>query len=534
MELMSESEDLWPGPPDQRLGTFWDDYLLIPSTLKPLYGSVLDTARIVENDPIETTFLVPIPEEPVDNAYGGGVTRSKPSRRRDKPSKQQEEPPKQQDKPSKGVEELLWHCKVCDRSYTRRGNLRNHERTKHGIRFPGDKAKHSQKEGRCFLAKAQDDRMTKSMQSNPHEVSLHETSPLHISKDDSGGTPVTVSLIHRLESCLAELSFQSTKGFRIPLVIKIEGFTTNINIDVYDKSQTLPTDSGTTRFRRFLGDFKQSEPELRPEQPQPPPPSSRRQVLKVRRRRASLAMDHDSPDAVMDQQPITTIEAPEIMSDLQSSLVLSPFEDLAHSSSKDETKLTGHRKSDNFHELMKVEPSEIKEEVSSIEAAFSKKRKNPDDDASHYSGSLVDSSEEGDDSDGECDDITTWNCSQRDALPSFLPYIRAHDADTSSPCGDSPDSGSTTSGTTSTTPASSASGLTGGNGLQANGYTSLSAGIRASNNSNNPVLGTKDGMGPDLDSDPQPLPLVCWYSAAGIVCTAKYVKMSTEVRHLWK
>jgi hypothetical protein len=101
----------------------------------------------------------------------------------------------------------------------------------------------------------------------------------------------------------------------------------------------------------------------------------------------------------------------------------------------------------------------------SDDARVSKKREKPDDDASDCSGAF--SSEEGDDSDGECDNITTWNCSQRGALPYFLPYTRGHDADTSSPygdspCGDSPDSESTTSGTTSDTPASSISGLTGG------------------------------------------------------------------------
>ncbi|CAN9164736.1 unnamed protein product [Alternaria sp. RS040] len=233
--------------------------------------------------------------------------------------------------------------------------------------------------------------MTKSIQSNLRDVTLYETSPLQISKDELGGTPVTVGLIHRLESCLSELGSQSTKGFRIPLVIKTNGFTTNINIDVYDKSQTLPSDSGTTQSEPSPGDIKKSEPELRSEQLQLPPPPSPRQVLKVRRRRASLAVDYDNLDAVMDQQPITTIEAPEIMSDPHTSLILSPSKDLAHPSSKDEAKLMGHRKSDNLNESIKVEASEI-------EAPFSKKRKNPDDDASHCSGSLVDSGEEEDDS----------------------------------------------------------------------------------------------------------------------------------------
>lgn len=60
------------------------------------------------------------------------------------------------------------------------------------------------------------------------------------------------------------------------------------------------------------------EPEPQPEQLQPPPPP--RQVLKVRRRRATLVMNHDDMDAIMDQRPIPTIEAPEIMSEISSDL----------------------------------------------------------------------------------------------------------------------------------------------------------------------------------------------------------------------
>ncbi|KNG50593.1 hypothetical protein TW65_01966 [Stemphylium lycopersici] len=55
------------------------------------------------------------------------------------------------------------------------------------------------------------------------------------------------------------------------------------------------------------------EPEPQPEQLQPPPPP--RQVLKVRRRRATLVMNPDDMDAIMHQQPIPTIEAPELMSE---------------------------------------------------------------------------------------------------------------------------------------------------------------------------------------------------------------------------
>ncbi|RYN47867.1 hypothetical protein AA0118_g12016 [Alternaria tenuissima] len=232
--------------------------------------------------------------------------------------------------------------------------------------------------------------------------------------------------------------------------------------------------------------------------------------------------------------------------------------DKAHPSSKYEAKLTDYQGHGNSDEVDKarVKPelhrqgsrmsnqcvgSDIYSRAMSSDnySAFpgnpdmsSKKRHNPDDDASQCSGDF--SSEEGDDSDGECDNVTTWNCSQFYALPFFLPYIRGHEGDTSSPCSDSPDSGSTTSGTTSDTPTSSTSGRTGGNGLQGNGYTSPSSGIGASNNSNHPILGIKDGMGPNFASDPQPLPLICWYSAAGKACTSKHVKMSIEVRHLWK
>ncbi|CAN9248394.1 unnamed protein product [Alternaria alternata] len=80
----------------------------------------------------------------------------------------------------------------------------------------------------------------------------------------------------------------------------------------------------TTLPRNFMFHYRDGpapqtpEPEPQPEQLQPPPPP--RQVLKVRRRRATMALNHDSMDAVMDQQPIPTIEAPEIMSETSSDL----------------------------------------------------------------------------------------------------------------------------------------------------------------------------------------------------------------------
>lgn len=225
-------------------------------------------------------------------------------------------------------------------------------------------------------------------------------------------------------------------------------------------------------------------------------------------------------NAIMDQQPIPTIKAPEIMSNPHTPLILPPLENSAHSSGKDKVKLMAYQECDTTSELYK--------------AKVSKKRENLDDDASHCSGSLVDSSEEEDNSDYECDNIIIWNYSQHDALPSYLPYTRDYDENTSSPCSDSPESGSTTSGTTSdTTASSSASGLAGGNGLRGNEYTPPSAGTGFPNNGKNPVLRTKEGFGTRV-TDPQPLPLICWYPAAGIACNAKHVSSSSKTRYLWR
>ncbi|KAI4659057.1 uncharacterized protein J4E78_005481 [Alternaria triticimaculans] len=80
----------------------------------------------------------------------------------------------------------------------------------------------------------------------------------------------------------------------------------------------------TTLPRNFMFHYRDGpapqtpEPEPQPEQMQPPPPP--RQVLKVRRRRATLVMNNDDMDAVMDQRPIPTIEAPEVMSETPSLL----------------------------------------------------------------------------------------------------------------------------------------------------------------------------------------------------------------------
>jgi hypothetical protein len=181
-------------------------------------------------------------------------------------------------------------------------------------------------------------------------------------------------------------------------------------------------------------------------------------------------------------------------SDPRTLLRLSTFKNLTHPSSKDEVKL--------------IDCISYATEFESDHGRVSNKGKNADHDASHCSRAWVDSSEEGDDSDSdiECDNVTTWNCSQYDALTSFLPYIRGYDEDISSPCSDSPDNGSTTSGTTSDTPASSESNLTRGNGHQGNSDASPSAGRGASNNSNNSILGIRGGIRVKTIPDPQPLP----------------------------
>ena len=231
-------------------------------------------------------------------------------------------------------------------------------------------------------------------------------SPWQISKDISGETAITVDLLHKLGSCLSELSSQLPKGSSTLLVHKIDGATTNINVDMSDtvwpKPSTLLTNSGTAQLGPFLGDVKNSEAEPQYTQLQPPPLS--RQVHKVRHRSASLAVDHDDMDAVMDQQSIPTIEASKIIFDPHKPFMVSLFDHLAYPSSKDEGKLMGHRTSHIVHDLIKVEPSETKAEpseikaepseikagFSKIEAEFSKKRGNLDGHASHCSGVSVD------------------------------------------------------------------------------------------------------------------------------------------------
>jgi hypothetical protein len=418
---------------------------------------------LTPKDPVfESRFSLKGTSISADSGYGGSeATRSTHSRSRDELLKKRGE--------------LRWCCQLCHRSFDTQRRLRSHERLRHGI--------HGGTEGHRRLRS------------------------WYSSEDSDEITSFGVHYLHKLGYYLSKLRSQLPEGSPILLAHKINGVSTsfkvhkydatNINVNVYNtvgpQPPTLPTNSGVAQLGSFPSDIRKSQAGPQYEQLQPPPLS--RQVFKARGMSASPAMDHDNMDAIMDQQPVPTIEAPEIMSDPHTPLILPPSENSAHSSSKDEVKLMDYQEYNTTDELGKAE---------------------------------VD-----DDSDSECDN-NTWNCFQRDALPSFLPYVRSYDADTSSPYGDSPDSGSTTSGTKSDTPASSASGLTGGNGLQGNGYTSSSAVIGASNNSNDPNLRIKDVIRASFASDPQPLPLICWYAAAGIACTAKYVKMSTEVRHLWK
>ncbi|EOA84830.1 uncharacterized protein SETTUDRAFT_89769 [Exserohilum turcica Et28A] len=80
----------------------------------------------------------------------------------------------------------------------------------------------------------------------------------------------------------------------------------------------------TTLPRNFMFHYRDGqaprtpEPEPQPELLQPPPPP--RQVLKVRRRRATMVINPDDMDAIMDQRPIPTIEAPEVVSDQSNEL----------------------------------------------------------------------------------------------------------------------------------------------------------------------------------------------------------------------
>jgi hypothetical protein len=163
------------------------------------------------------------------------------------------------------------------------------------------------------------------------------------------------------------------------------------------------------------------------------------------------------------------------------------------------------------------------------------KEKNPDGAPWCYSEGSVDANdEEEDDSDHAYESITTSGGFRGDPLPSFLPYLHSQEADTPSPYADSPESGSSSSGTAGQdTPASSISYQSGRNNVRGLGQSPLGAATGTSNSSTPPTIvveGDKQAKAPDR----QPLPFICWYAAAGEACTAKYVKRSTETRHLWK
>ncbi|KAF1834295.1 hypothetical protein BDW02DRAFT_498713, partial [Decorospora gaudefroyi] len=99
------------------------------------------------------------------------------------------------------------------------------------------------------------------------------------------------------------------------------GYISNMESERAHLSITLP--------RNFMFHYRDGpapqtpEPEPQPEQVQPPPPP--RQVLKIRRRRATLIMNYDAMDAVMDQRPIPTIEAPHSLSEASAELPAYPL-----------------------------------------------------------------------------------------------------------------------------------------------------------------------------------------------------------------
>lgn len=165
----------------------------------------------------------------------------------------------------------------------------------------------------------------------------------------------------------------------------------------------------------------------------------------------------------------------------------------------------------------------------------SEKGKNLNDAPWCYSEGSVEASDEGeDDSDHAYESITTSGGFRSDQLPSFLPYLHSQETNTPSPYADSPESGSSSIGTAGQdTPASSISYQSGRNGVRRLGQSPLGAATGSSNDSTPPTI-VVEGENRAKATPRQPLPFICWYVAAGEACPAKYVKRSTETRHLWQ
>lgn len=163
------------------------------------------------------------------------------------------------------------------------------------------------------------------------------------------------------------------------------------------------------------------------------------------------------------------------------------------------------------------------------------KEKNLNDAPWCYSEGSVEASDEGeDDSDLAYEGITTPGGFRSDLLPSFLPYLHSQETNTPSPYADSPESGSSSSGTAGQdTPASSISYQSGRNGVRRLGQSPPGAATGSSNDSTPPTI-VVEGEKRAKATARQPLPFICWYVAAGEACPAKYVKRSTETRHLWQ
>jgi hypothetical protein len=459
----------------------------------PAYDDLSDI--VTQKDPVsERISHLIAATSTVESGYGGSeVNRSTPSRPRDRPSNRR-------DTYFSEKEKLLWPCRSCHKSFHSPILLGAHECTK--LVIDDGTAKHRRWGASSLLDKAKDGKMTMFKQG---KLPKSLNSPWRTSKLYLGRTPDMDAIMYQqpiptIEA--PEIMSNPHTPLRLP---SLENSIQQPNNKYHSES----TANSKMRRRTKTGCLTCRKRRIKCGEERPTCTNcvkSSRQCEGYNQRVIFKPPIGDWPNR------------PGMVSTSQYHTWMLP--NASHSSSKDEVKLMDYQNYDTTNKLYK--------------AKVNKKQENPDDDASHRSESLVDSSEEGDDSDYECDNIITWNYSQHDAPLSFLPYIRGHDENTSSPCSDSPESGSTTSGTASDTPAlSSGSGLAGGNGLQGNGYPSPTAGTGFPNNDNNPVLGTKEESVAKV-ADPQPLPLICWYPAAGIACDAKHVSSSSKTRYLWR
>jgi hypothetical protein len=154
------------------------------------------------------------------------------------------------------------------------------------------------------------------------------------------------------------------------------------------------------------------------------------------------------------------------------------------------------------------------------------KRKRSDGSWFYYDDVSSNAEDEEDDEDSEDEDGAE--------RPSIFPYFFSAEANVVSPA-DSMASGSNSSGSgNQDTPTSSMSDQFGGSGPHNNAQpTAQGPGTGSPGSQTGPSVEIKNDNSQQV-SGRQPLPFICWYPAAGTLCTAKHTKRSADTRYLLK